>query len=122
MTGETPYNYRSYGTSAWRKGCHLSDCVAGGEPGHGGAKWMLAVLAGPLGKLTVVTVLWPRPWLVGSSWPWVSPPGPCPVKESVANGLPCWEGEGVGFRLVGPEWALLVNQSETHDHYWGRLG
>lgn len=50
------------------------------------------------------------------------PPGPCPVKESVANGLPCWEGEGVGFRLVGPEWALLVSQSETHDHYWGRLG
>lgn len=79
-----------------------SDCVAGGKSWACSGK-LLDVGGGDsaAGEVTVVTVLWSRPWLTGSSWPWIYPAKLILQGEHISNGLPGRGGESVVFRLCG---------------------
>lgn len=55
-----------------RGSCRLT--VAGGQPwAQRGRRLRVGGVDRAAAEVSAVTVLWPRPWLTGSSWPWIYP-------------------------------------------------
>ena len=53
-----------------RRSCRLT--VARGQPwAQRGRRLRVGGVDRAAAEVSVVSVLWPRPWLTGSSWPWI---------------------------------------------------